>query len=95
VRRIIEADSTDRDSHIQALRGRLTTICGTRFCPDSQACAAKRKAVTTRPVLFQWRPELIRDSGRAMIDALRMNVTVVALLATASAINGVMFYHYL
>jgi hypothetical protein len=30
-----------------------------------------------------------------MIDALRMNVTVVALLATASAINGVMFYHYL
>jgi hypothetical protein len=30
-----------------------------------------------------------------MIDAVRMNVTVVALLAAASAINGVMFYQYL
>jgi hypothetical protein len=30
-----------------------------------------------------------------MLDALRVNATVVALLAAASAINGVMFYHYL
>lgn len=30
-----------------------------------------------------------------MIDALRVNATVVALLAAASAINGVMFFHYL
>ena len=30
-----------------------------------------------------------------MIDALRMNMTVVALLAAASAINGVMLYQYL
>ncbi|MET0877397.1 MAG: hypothetical protein ABWY14_09685, partial [Tardiphaga sp.] len=33
--------------------------------------------------------------GRRMLDALRMNVTVVALLAAASAINGFMFYQYL
>ncbi len=30
-----------------------------------------------------------------MVDALRMNMTVVALLAAASAINGIMFYQYL
>ena len=30
-----------------------------------------------------------------MLDALRVNVTVVALLAIASAVNGIMFYQYL
>jgi len=30
-----------------------------------------------------------------MLDALRVNVTVVALLAAASVINGFMFYQYL
>lgn len=76
-------------------RAQLTMICGTRFCPNPQACAEKRKAVTTRLALFQLVLETIRDSRRAMIDALRMNMTVVALLAAASAINGVMFYQYL
>ena len=30
-----------------------------------------------------------------MIDALRMNVLLVALLGMASAVNGLMFYSYL
>ena len=30
-----------------------------------------------------------------MIDALRMNVMLVALLGAASVINGFMFYSYL
>jgi hypothetical protein len=30
-----------------------------------------------------------------MSDALRVNATVVALLAAASAINGIIFLHYL
>jgi hypothetical protein len=30
-----------------------------------------------------------------MWDAVRMNATLVALLTAASAVNGVMFYHYL
>jgi hypothetical protein len=34
-------------------------------------------------------------TGPNMLDALRMNVTVVALLAAASAVNGIMFFQYL
>jgi hypothetical protein len=30
-----------------------------------------------------------------MWDAVRLNATLVALLSAASAVNGVMFYHYL
>ena len=30
-----------------------------------------------------------------MLDALRVNAILVALLATASAVNGIMFYRYL
>lgn len=30
-----------------------------------------------------------------MLDALKLNVTVVAMLTAASAVNGYMFYHYL
>ncbi len=30
-----------------------------------------------------------------MFDALRVNAIIVTLLATASAINGIMFYNYL
>lgn len=30
-----------------------------------------------------------------MWDAVRLNATLVALLTAASAVNGVMFYHYL
>lgn len=30
-----------------------------------------------------------------MFDALKLNVTVVTLLAAASTINGIMFYQYL
>jgi hypothetical protein len=30
-----------------------------------------------------------------MMDVLRVNATVVALLTAASAVNGFMFYHYL
>lgn len=30
-----------------------------------------------------------------MWDVVRVNATLVAILTAASAINGVMFYHYL
>ncbi|MDB5631773.1 hypothetical protein V1281_003007 [Nitrobacteraceae bacterium AZCC 2161] len=30
-----------------------------------------------------------------MVDALRLNAILVALLAVASAVNGIMFYNYL
>lgn len=30
-----------------------------------------------------------------MLDALRVNAILVALLAVASAVNGIMFYSYL
>ena len=30
-----------------------------------------------------------------MLDALKLNVTVVTLLAAASAVNGIMIYQYL
>ena len=30
-----------------------------------------------------------------MLDALKLNVTVVTLLAAASAVNVIMFYQYL
>ncbi len=30
-----------------------------------------------------------------MLDALKLNMTVVMLLAAASAVNGVIFYQYL
>ena len=30
-----------------------------------------------------------------MFDALRVNAVLVALLAVASAVNGIMFYSYL
>jgi hypothetical protein len=30
-----------------------------------------------------------------MVDALRLNAILVALLAAASAVNGIMFYNYL
>jgi hypothetical protein len=36
-----------------------------------------------------------RFEGLPMIDALRMNVLLVALLGMASAVNGLMFYSYL
>ncbi|MDB5566032.1 MAG: hypothetical protein JWP84_2598 [Tardiphaga sp.] len=30
-----------------------------------------------------------------MVDALRLNAILVALLTVASAVNGIMFYNYL
>lgn len=30
-----------------------------------------------------------------MLDALKLNMTVVTLLAAASAVNGLIFYQYL
>jgi hypothetical protein len=30
-----------------------------------------------------------------MVDTLRLNAMLVALLAVASAVNGIMFYNYL
>ena len=36
-----------------------------------------------------------RERDCAMFDALRVNALLVAILAVASAVNGIMFYQYL
>jgi hypothetical protein len=38
---------------------------------------------------------VMATEGCRMWDALRLNATVVVLLSAASAVNGIMFYHYL
>jgi hypothetical protein len=52
--------------------------------------------MTPRRILFQLGTGLLDDSrAKPMIDAVRVNVLLIAMLAAASAVNGIIFYNYL
>jgi hypothetical protein len=87
-----------RGSLIGAVAGCIETCSlrgWTRFCRGPQGSAQKRKPMTLCGFLFQWDSWMGRFGSRAMIEAARMNAILVALLMTASAVNGLIFYAYL
>jgi hypothetical protein len=67
----------------------------TRFCRDPQETAQKTKSLTPDRLLLQWSHRDVRFEGRVMIESVRVNAILVALLKTASAVNGIVFYAYL